>query len=73
MEPRFSTFLMLFPGYKLQENISYLKEGNALNECWRGILHKGAHQEPPGEKSLQPGFVEMCGARGFWHPLLLGM
>lgn len=52
MEPSFSTFLMLFPGYKLQENISYLKEGNALNECWRGILHKGAHEEPPGAKGL---------------------
>lgn len=34
MEPSFSTFLMLFPGYKLQENISYLKEGNALNKCY---------------------------------------
>lgn len=55
MEPSFSTFLMLFPGYKLQENISYLKEGNALNECRRGILHKGAHQEPPGKRVCSMG------------------
>lgn len=46
MEPSFSTFLMLFPGYKLQENISCSKEGNALNERWWGILHKGGNQEP---------------------------
>lgn len=59
MEPSFSTFLMLFPGYKLQENISYLKEGNALNECRRGILHKGGHQEPPGKKGLQPGLWDV--------------
>lgn len=49
MEPSFSTFLMLFPGYKLEENISYSKEGNALNECRRGILHKGGNQEPFGK------------------------
>lgn len=39
MEPSFSTFLMLFPWYKLQENISYLREENAWNECECSILH----------------------------------
>lgn len=33
MEPSFSTFLMLFLWYKLQENISYLKEENPFSEC----------------------------------------
>lgn len=52
MEPSFSTFLMLFPEYKLQENISYSKEGNVLNECRQGILHKGGNQESFRKKSL---------------------
>lgn len=49
MEPSFSTFLMLFPWYKLQENISYLKEENALNEHWQGILHNAGNEESLGK------------------------
>lgn len=64
MEPSFSTFLMLFPGYKLQENISYLKEGNALNECYT---------KEDTQSLLEKRVWEMCGARGSWHPLLSGM
>lgn len=61
MEPSFSTFLMLFPGYKLQENISYSKEGNALNECRQGNLHKGGNQEPFRKicQGLQPGLRDL--------------
>lgn len=45
MEPNANTFLMLFLQYKLYENISYLKEENALNGCWQVILHKGEKEE----------------------------
>lgn len=68
MEPSFSTFLMLFPGYKLQENISYLKEGNALNECCEVSYTKEDTQSLLENRDCSLGW-EMCGARGFWHPL----
>ena len=74
MEPSFSTFLMLFPGYKLQENISYSKEGNALNECRWGILHKGGNQEPFRKKIVKVCSLgcETHGSGGFQHPLVSG-
>lgn len=47
---------MLFPWYKLQENISYLKEENALNERLQGILHNTGSEGSPGKncQGLKP-------------------
>lgn len=62
MEPSFSTFLMLFPGYKLQANISYSKEGNALNEWNAGEVSytKEETKSILGKicQGLQPGWQD---------------
>lgn len=62
MEPSFSTFLMLFPGYKLQANISYSKEGNALNEWNAGeVSYTKEETRAFWEKicqGLQPGWQD---------------
>lgn len=81
MEPSFSTFLMLFPGYKLQANISYSKEGNALNEWNAGEVSytKEETKSILGKicQGLQPGWQDpglwrilasSSGRRGWSHP-----